>query len=439
MKIDNYFKSGQLLLRAKQAMPGGVNSPVRAFKNIDMDPIVIASAKGARLIDEDKNSYIDYLNGWGPMILGHAFPLVTKAVRVQAKKSLCFGAITELEILLAELIKQMLPNVHLIRMVNSGTEACMSAIRVARGYTHKNKIIKIEGCYHGHADALLAASGSGVAEFSVQSTPGVPSSSTNDTLIVPYNDIPALEAIIKKNQNTIAALIIEPVPGNMGCVLPQPHYLEEIRKICTREKIVLIFDEVMTGFRISSGGAQAYYGVEADIVTLGKIIGGGLPVGAYGGKRAIMEFVAPLGSVYQAGTNSGNPIAMIAGYTTLKYLRDNKNIYQDLEKKTKKLTKELRNIFQRHAVPIQIVEIGSMFTIYFTANNIHNFQDTKTANTSYFKKYFKYCFLNGIYMSPSPFESCFISLPLSQKDIDYTCAVTEAFVSKFPYIAHQND
>jgi glutamate-1-semialdehyde 2,1-aminomutase len=319
----NITKSEELFNRAQLSIPGGVNSPVRAFKSVGGTPIFIQKAKGAYLYDADGNKYIDYINSWGPMILGHAYEPLVKAIREKVLDSTSFGAPTELEIEMAELIKSMCPNIDLVRMVSSGTEACMSAIRLARGFTGKNKFIKFEGCYHGHADAFLVKAGSGVATFNIQTVPGVTASISNDTLTAPYNDLAAVEKLIRKNKNEIAAIIIEPVAGNMGCILPQPGFLEGLRKICDEEKIVFIFDEVMTGFRLSQGGAQERLKINADLVTYGKVIGGGMPVGAFGGKKEIMQHIAPLGNVYQAGTLSGNPIAMIAGFTLLKTLKEN--------------------------------------------------------------------------------------------------------------------
>src|SRR6476619_1539874 len=340
----NIYKSTQLFERAQQSIPGGVNSPVRAFKSVGGTPIFIEKAKGAHLYDTDGNKYIDYINSWGPMILGHAYEPLVKAIQEKVLDSTSFGAPTELEIEMAELIKSMCPNIDLIRMVSSGTEACMSAIRLARGYTGKNKFIKFEGCYHGHADSFLVKAGSGLATLEIQTVPGVTAGSSIDTLTVPFNDIEAVEKLVRSNKDQLAAIIIEPVAGNMGCVLPSPGYLEALRKICDSENIVLIFDEVMTGFRLAPGGAQEKYKVNADLVTFGKVIGGGLPVGAFGGKYQIMKMLAPMGQVYQAGTLSGNPIAMIAGLTTLTHLKQNPEIYMELDKKCNYLQKNLHSV-----------------------------------------------------------------------------------------------
>src|SRR6266487_4235451 len=341
----NISKSIELFKRAQQSIPGGVNSPVRAFKSVGGTPLFISKAKGAYLYDADNNKYIDYIASWGPMILGHAYEPVVKAIQEQVIYSTSYGAPTELEVKMAEVIKSMVPNVDLIRMVSSGTEACMSAIRIARGYTSRNKIIKFEGCYHGHADSFLVKAGSGVATFNIQIVPGVTAGVSNDTLTCAYNDLAAVEKLVSENKNEIAAIIVEPVAGNMGCILPQPGFLEGLRKICDAEKIIFIFDEVMTGFRLAKGGAQEKLNVDADLLTYGKVIGAGLPVGAFGGEKHIMEVVAPLGNVYQAGTLSGNPIAMIAGYTLLNYLKDNPSIYNELDAKGKYLSEGLHKVF----------------------------------------------------------------------------------------------
>src|SRR5689334_2833877 len=346
----NITSSKSLFERAQRSIPGGVNSPVRAFKSVGGNPIFIKKAKGAYLYDADGNKYIDYINSWGPMILGHAYEPLVKAIQEKVLDSTSFGAPTELEIEMAELIKSMCPNVDLIRMVSSGTEACMSAIRLARGYAGRNKFIKFEGCYHGHADAFLVKAGSGLATFNIQTVPGVTGAVSNDTLTAPYNDLSAVEKLITENKDQIAAIIIEPVAGNMGCIPPLPGYLEGLRKICDEENIVLIFDEVMTGFRLAQGGAQERLNINADLVTYGKVIGGGLPVGAFGGKKEIMKHIAPLGNVYQAGTLSGNPVAMIAGYTLLNILNDSPDIYDKLEEKTNSLHKKLNKVFMKTGI-----------------------------------------------------------------------------------------
>ena len=422
-------KSIELFERAKQSIPGGVNSPVRAFKSVGGTPIFIKKAKGAYLFDEDGNKYIDYINSWGPMILGHAYEPVVKAIQEKALDSTSFGAPTLLEVEMAELIKSMVPNVDLIRMVSSGTEACMSAIRLARGYTGKNKIIKFEGCYHGHADSFLVKAGSGVATLNIQAVPGVTAGVSVDTLTAPYNNIAAVKKLVEQHKNEIAAIIIEPVAGNMGCILPKQNYLEGLRKICDEENIIFIFDEVMTGFRLSLGGAQKKLNIDADLVTYGKVIGGGLPVGAFGGKQKIMEQIAPLGNVYQAGTLSGNPIAMIAGYTMLKELKDNPNIYNELDEKCSYLEKGLREVFDKKGMKHKINRLGSMISIHFCEHEITNFDSASKADISLFNKFFHHMLENGIYLPPSAYESWFLSNALSYEDLDATIEAAEGFTT----------
>jgi glutamate-1-semialdehyde 2,1-aminomutase len=419
--------SKSLFERAQQSIPGGVNSPVRAFKSVDGTPLFIKSAKGAYLFDEDGNKYIDFINSWGPMILGHAYEPVVKAIQEKATDSTSFGAPTQLEIEMAELIKSMCPNVDLIRMVSSGTEACMSAVRLARGYTGKNKIIKFEGCYHGHADCFLVKAGSGVATLNIQTVPGVTAGVANDTLTAPYNNLDAVEELIKKNKGEIAAIIIEPVAGNMGCILPQPGFLEGLRKLCDEENMVFILDEVMTGFRLVPGGAQEKLNINADLVTYGKIIGGGLPVGAFGGKKEIMKHIAPLGNVYQAGTLSGNPIAMMAGYTLLNELKNNPSIYTQLEEKSARLEKELNKILEHKKIPHRINRLGSMMSVFFTDEPVTNFETACASDISLFNKFFHHLLSHGIYLPPSAYESWFISNALSSEDIEATVAAAQSF------------
>ena len=423
----NNNTSNQLFEKAKQHIPGGVNSPVRAFKSVGGNPIFIKKAAGTYLFDEDDNKYIDCIASWGPMILGHAHPKVTAAIQEQVTKGTSYGAPTELEIKMAALIKSMVPNVDLIRMVNSGTEACMSAIRLARGYTGRNKFIKFDGCYHGHADAFLVKAGSGMATLNIQNVPGISDAVAKDTLVAPYNDLDAVQKLIAENKGEIAAIIVEPVAGNMGCILPAPGYMEGLRKICDEEKIVFIFDEVMTGFRLSSGGAQQTLGVNADLITYGKIIGAGLPVGAFGGKREIMECIAPLGKVYQAGTLSGNPLAMIAGFTLLSVLKNNPSIYEELNNKTETLHNGLENVFSKSKLPVQINRIGSMISIHFSKNTVTNFTTAANCDMEMFKKYFHFNLDNGIYLPPSPFESWFLNNALSDDDVQKIINVSEAF------------
>ncbi len=420
-------RSQQLFERAQQSIPGGVNSPVRAFKSVGGSPVFIKSAKGAYLYDEDGNQYIDYINSWGPMILGHAYEPVVKAVQEKATYSTSFGTPTELEIDVAELIKSMAPNIDLIRMVNSGTEACMSALRLARGYTSKNKFIKFEGCYHGHADSFLVKAGSGVATLNIQTVPGITAGVSVDTLTAPYNSLPAVEKLVAENKGEIAAIIIEPVGGNMGCIIPQPGFLEGLRKICNDEKIVFIFDEVMTGFRLAAGGAQERLQVEADLITYGKVIGGGLPVGAFGGKKEIMQLIAPLGNVYQAGTLSGNPIAMIAGFTTLTCLKNDTSIYKELNKKSNYLKDELHKILNRKSIPHRINQIESMISLHFCEHDVIDFESASNSNIPMFNKVFHHMLEKGIYLPPSAYESWFLSDALSFSDIDKTCSALESF------------
>jgi glutamate-1-semialdehyde 2,1-aminomutase len=413
-------KSKILFERAQQSIPGGVNSPVRAFKSVGGTPLFMSKAKGAYLFDADGNQYIDYIASWGPMILGHAHDEVIKAIQQQTFHSTSYGAPTELEIKMAELIISMCPNVDLIRMCSSGTEACMSALRVARGYTGKNKFIKFEGCYHGHADAFLVKAGSGLATFNIQTVPGVTAGVANDTLTCAYNDLDAVKKLVAENKNNIAAIIIEPIVGNMGCILPKPGFLESIRKICDEENIVFIFDEVMTGFRLATGGAQQKLNINADLVTYGKVIGGGLPVGAFGGKKEIMQCVAPLGNVYQAGTLSGNPIAMIAGFTTLNILKGNPNIYKELEEKTVYLKDGLDKVFNEVGIDFVINQFGSMISIHFSKEPVTDFASAASANNQFFNKYFHAMLNRGIYLPPSAFESWFLNNALTKEDLDKT-------------------
>src|SRR5215469_2430771 len=429
--VTEITRSKELFERAQSSIPGGVNSPVRAFKSVSGTPIFIQKAKGAYLYDADGNQYIDYINSWGPMILGHAYEPLVKAIQEKALDSTSFGAPTELEIEMAELIKGMCPNVDLIRMVSSGTEACMSAIRLARGYTGRNKFIKFEGCYHGHADAFLVKAGSGVATFNIQTVPGVTASIANDTLTAPYNDLTAVEKLVSENKNEIAAIIIEPVAGNMGCILPQPGFLEGLRKICDEENIIFIFDEVMTGFRLAQGGAQERLNINADLVTYGKVIGGGMPVGAFGGKKEIMEHIAPLGKVYQAGTLSGNPIAMIAGHTLLKTLKENPSIYSELEEKTNYLHGGLKKTFEEKNIPAVINQMGSMISIHFSKKPVIDFASSAASDIQTFNKFFHFMLDHGIYLPPSAFETWFVSNALSKVDLDKTVEAAQQFVRQF--------
>lgn len=416
----NIQKSESLFQRAQQSIPGGVNSPVRAFKSVGGNPLFISKAKGPYLYDADGNQYIDYIASWGPMILGHAYEPVVKAIQTQAIDSTSYGAPTELEIKMAELIKSMVPNVDLIRMVSSGTEACMSAIRVARGFTGRNKIIKFEGCYHGHADSFLVKAGSGVATLNIQTVPGVTAGTAADTLTCAYNDLAAVETLVAAHKGEVAAIIIEPVAGNMGCILPEPGFLEGIRKICTTEGILFIFDEVMTGFRLAKGGAQERLRIEADLVTYGKVIGAGMPVGAFGGKREYMEVVSPLGNVYQAGTLSGNPIAMIAGYTLLSTLHAQPRLLKEIEDKTIYLKEGLDKVLAASGTPYVINQLGSMISIHFSERPVRDFASAAAANNQLFNKFFHAMLNRGVYLPPSAFESWFLNNALTQEDLDVT-------------------
>ena len=426
----NISKSQTLFNRAQASIPGGVNSPVRAFKSVGGTPIFLQKAKGAYLFDVDGNRYIDYINSWGPMILGHAFEPVVEAIQKKAVDSTSFGAPTELEIEMAELIKSMVPNVDLIRMVSSGTEACMSAIRLARGYMGKNKIIKFEGCYHGHADSFLVKAGSGVATFNIQTVPGVTAGVAADTLTAPYNNLQAVEQLVAENKNEIAAIIIEPVAGNMGCILPQQGFLEGLRKICNEENIVFIFDEVMTGFRLAQGGAQERLKIDADLVTYGKVIGAGMPVGAFGGKLEIMKHIAPLGNVYQAGTLSGNPLAMIAGYTLLLHLKNNPGIYTGLEEKGNYLKNGLQKVLEVAKTPFVINHLGTMVSVHFSDKPVIDFASASSANNALFNKFFHSMLDRGIYLPPSAFETWFLSNALTKEDLDETIAAAEESIAE---------
>jgi glutamate-1-semialdehyde 2,1-aminomutase len=415
MKTD---QSKILFERAKDLIPGGVNSPVRAFKAVGGNPVFIKSAKGPYLFDEDGNQYIELINSWGPMILGHAHETITSAVQQAAKDSLSFGAPGRKEVEMAELIISMVPSIEKVRMVNSGTEATMSAVRLARGFTGRSKIIKFEGCYHGHGDSFLIAAGSGAITTGVPDSAGVTAGVAADTLTAPYNNIEAVRILTEANKNNIAAIIIEPVAGNMGCVLPQPGFLQALRKLCDQERIVLIFDEVMSGFRLAKGGAQECFNIKPDLTTLGKIIGGGMPVGAYGGRKEIMDFVSPLGPVYQAGTLSGNPVAMSAGLAMLHYLNQHQEVYDQLEKTGDKIVKGFEAANKKAGLNFTINRIGSMFTMFFTEYAVTDFETAKKSDLKMFASYFQSMLASGVYMAPSQFESLFISTSLDEKIAD---------------------
>jgi glutamate-1-semialdehyde 2,1-aminomutase len=420
-------QSQTLFQRANQSIPGGVNSPVRAFRSVGGTPIFMDKAEGAYLYDADGNQYIDFINSWGPMIMGHGFAPVVEAIRKRAAEAISFGAPTEMEIRMAELVKKMAPNVDLIRMVNSGTEACMSAIRLARGYTGRNKIIKFEGCYHGHADSFLVKAGSGVATLNIDQVPGVTPGVVNDSFTAPFNNLDAVRELVAQHPEQFAAIIVEPVAGNMGCILPQPGFLEGLRKLCDEEGIVFIFDEVMTGFRLAPGGAQERLTIDADLITYGKVIGGGMPVGAFGGKRAIMEHIAPLGKVYQAGTLSGNPIAMAAGYALLSYLHDHPEVYTQLEATGNALANGIDEVLQRKTVPYVINQCGSMISVHFSDQPVIDFSTAAAARNDVFNKLFHHMLDRGVYMPPSAYETWFISHAIGQKEIDVTLEALDAF------------
>ncbi len=416
---DKCKKSAAAFQKAKKVIPGGVNSPARAFSAVEMDPIFIERGNGAYLYDIDENKYIDYVNSWGPMVLGYNPPQVTEKLQQQLKKGTSFGAPTEIETEIAELIVDFYPAVDKVRMVNSGTEATMSAVRLARGYTGRDKIIKLEGCYHGHGDSLLVDAGSGVATLGIKGSPGVTENTARETIVVPYNDQQAVEKVFAEYGAEIAGLILEPVTGNMGVIAPKVGYLDFLREITRKNGSLLIFDEVMTGFRLARGGAQELYQIEPDLSTFGKIIGGGMPVGAYAGSKEIMDYAAPAGPVYQAGTLSGNPMAMQAGLATLKELK-NKEIYAELEAKGDKLEKGFKNNIEELDFPAYFNRVGSMFTLFFTDQKVENYQDVENCEQKLFAAYFREMIESGIYLPPSQFEANFISLALSKEDLDKT-------------------
>jgi glutamate-1-semialdehyde 2,1-aminomutase len=408
-------KSKALFDKAKQFIPGGVNSPVRAFKAVGGNPLFIKRANGAYLYDEDGNQYIDLINSWGPMILGHAHPVIEEAVKEALVNSPSFGAPTAREVAMAELICSIVPSMEKVRMVNSGTEATMSAIRVARGFTGRDKIIKMEGCYHGHGDAFLIAAGSGAITFGTPDSPGVTKGTALDTLLAPFNNLQVVEELLMKNKDQVAAIILEPVVGNMGTVIPKEGYLRGLRKLCDQYGVVLIFDEVMTGFRLAFGGAQELYGVKPDMTTLGKIIGGGMPVGAYGGRSEIMDCVSPAGPVYQAGTLSGNPVAMAAGFSLLSYLKQHPEIYKQLDATTNILAKGISNQLKQAGLPASVNQVGSMFTVFFTDQTVIDFETAKTSNTGFFGKYFNAMLNRGVYLAPSQYEALFVSAAIENE------------------------
>jgi glutamate-1-semialdehyde 2,1-aminomutase len=415
-----YQRSSQLFKQAKSVIPGGVNSPVRAFKAVGGNPVFVESAEGAYLYDVDGNRLIDYINSWGPMIMGHAFKPVIDAVIEKAKNGTSFGMPTEIETKIADLAVSMVPNIDKIRFVNSGTEACMSAVRLARGYTGKEKIIKFSGCYHGHSDSFLIEAGSGALTFGAPNSPGVTQGTAKDTILAPYNDLLSVKNIIKANQNEIAAIIIEPVAGNMGCIPPVKGFLEGLRELCNRYNILLIFDEVMTGFRLSKGGVQELYGIGADIVCFGKVIGGGLPVGAFASSDKIMNYLAPDGPVYQAGTLSGNPLAMAAGYSLLKVLDSDNEIYKRIADKTAFLHEGISNALVDSNIDHCINRVGSMISVHFSKTPVLDLKTASLGNNKRFRQFFHGMLEAGIYIPPSAFESWFITDALTYEDLNYT-------------------
>ncbi len=413
-------KSSKLFAEAQKHLPGGVNSPVRAFKSVGRDPLYIKKAKGSRITDVDGNEFVDYIGSWGPMILGHAQVDVVKSIQRAAESGTSFGASNIKEIQLALLIKKFVPSVEIVRMVNSGTEATMSAMRLARGFTGREKIIKFEGCYHGHGDSFLSRAGSGVATLGLPDSPGVTKSTAKDTLNAKFNDIKSVEDLVEQNKGEIAAVFIEPVAGNMGCVPADKKFLQSLRELCTAEKILLIFDEVMTGFRLAKGGAQEIYNIKPDLTAFGKIIGGGLPVGAYGGRKDIMEMIAPSGAVYQAGTLSGNPLAMTAGLETLKAIDEDEDFYTDLAESCEYLYEGIKNCLRELNLNYTFNSSGSMFTLFFTGEKVVDFDSAKTSDTKLFAAYFNQMLESGIYLPPSQFEACFVSTAHKKQDFDKT-------------------
>ncbi len=414
------MKSDQLIKRAKERIPGGVNSPVRAFRSVGGNPRFMVRAAGSRMWDVDGNEYIDYVASWGPMILGHAHPKVIAAIQKVAESGTSFGTATEAEVEMAETICSMIPSMEMVRMVNSGTEATMSAIRLARAFTGRDKIIKFEGCYHGHGDAFLVKAGSGAMTFGSPDSPGVPASVAADTLLASFNDLASVDRILEENRNEVAAVIVEPVVGNMGCVPPATGFLQGLRTLCTKYGSLLVFDEVMTGFRLAPGGAQELYGIQPDLTTIGKVIGGGLPVGAYGGRKEIMQMISPEGPVYQAGTLSGNPLAMAAGLETLNQIRKTRSFYTELEQKAKALEEGIVRNIRTVGVDAVYQRVGSMSTLFFTSSPVTDYTTALKADTKRFALYFQEMLKQGIYLPPSQFEAAFLSAAHSEKDIEAT-------------------
>ncbi len=416
----NTSTSKKLFDEAKKIIPGGVNSPVRAFKSVGGDPLFIAKGNGSKIYDVDGNEFVDFIGSWGPHIFGHNPPFIVDELKTAIESGTSFGAPTSLEVEMAKLITELVPSVEMVRMVNSGTEATMSAVRAARGFTRKEKIIKFEGCYHGHADYFLIKAGSGALTLGIPTSPGVTKGNTADTLVADYNDIDSVKKLIQANINEIAAVIIEPIAGNMGVVKPSAEFLNSLRKLCTDENIVLIFDEVMTGFRVAKGGAQELLKIKPDLTTFGKIIGGGLPVGAFGGKKEIMEMIAPAGPVYQAGTLSGNPLAMAAGYAALRHIKNNPGIYVELEKKGQILEEGFKENLKRLGKNYALNRVGSMACIFFTEHPVTDFKSAVKSDTELYGKYFHGMLERGIYLAPAQFEAIFISTAHSGTDLEKT-------------------
>lgn len=426
----SYQRSSALFRAAQQVLPGGVNSPVRAFNSVGGSPVFVERAQGAYLYDADGNKLIDYIASWGPLLFGHAYAPVIEAVTERAKKGTSFGMPTEIETLIAEKAISMVPHVEKIRFVNSGTEACMSAIRLARGYTKREKIIKFAGCYHGHSDSFLIAAGSGATTFGVPNSPGVTQGTAKDTLLATYNDLESVKSLFAAHPQQIAAIIVEPIAGNMGCVLPKEGFLEGLRSLCDEQGALLILDEVMTGFRLAKGGAQEALGIRADLVTFGKVIGGGLPVAAFAARAEIMDHLAPTGAVYQAGTLSGNPLAMSAGLAMLTEIEKQPEVFEHLAKKTAYLHVGFEKVFQEAGIPVQINRFGSMCSVFFTQEPVTDFGSAQRADHGRFKKYFHALLSRGIYLPPSGYESYFLNDALSYADLDTTIAALKEAVEK---------
>ena len=430
MQSRNYKKSEKYFELSKKYIPGGVNSPVRAARAVHCDPVFIKSALGSKIYDADGNEYIDYVCSWGPAILGHAHPYVLKKVKKAIKKGLSFGAPTKKEYILAEMINEAMPVMEQVRLVNSGTEATMSAIRLARGYTNKDLILKFTGCYHGHSDGLLVKAGSGVLTEAISSSGGVPDDYAKNTIVAEFNDIDSVNALFEKYHGKIAAVIVEPVAANMGVILPDKGFLEFLREITRKNSALLIFDEVITGFRLAKGGACEYFGIEPDLITVGKIVGGGMPLAAYGGKKEIMSYISPLGDVYQAGTLSGNPVATAAGIATLEVLFENPDIYKRIDENTKLLADGIENIINTNEKRVHINRIGSLMSVFFTSQNVKSYKDVLTCDLDKYARYYSFLRENGIYIAPSQFEAVFVSDAHSIEDIKNTLSIIAGFGGK---------